>query len=42
MKNTAVKNKNRISRVYCLSRSFEHIFSAILKTVHSDKSNGNK
>ena len=27
MKNNAVQNKNTISRVYCLSRSFEHIFS---------------
>ena len=42
MKNNAVQSKNRISRVYCLSRSFENIFPAILKTVHSDKSNGNK
>ena len=41
MKNNAVQNKNTISRVYCLSRSFEHIFPAILKTVHSDKSNVN-
>ena len=42
MKNNAVQNKNTISRVYCLSRSFEHIFPAILKTVHSDKSSGKK
>ena len=42
VKNNAVQNKNTISRVYCLSRSFEHIFPAILKTVHSGKSNGNK
>ena len=38
MKNNAVQNKNTISSVYCSSRSFEHIFPAILKTVHSDKS----
>ena len=42
MKNNAVQNKNTISRVYCLSRSFEHIFPAILKTVHLDKSNDKK
>ena len=42
MKNNAVQNKNTISRVCCLSRSFEHIFPAILKALHSDKSKGNK
>ena len=42
MKNNAVQNKNTISGVYCSSRSFEHIFPAILKTVHSEKSNSNK
>ena len=34
MKNNAVQNKNAISGVYCSSRSFEHIFSLILKTFH--------
>ena len=42
MKTNAVQNKNTIPGVYCSSRSFEHIFSAILKTVYSDKSNSNK
>ena len=42
MKNNAVQNKNTMSRVYCLSRSFEHIFPTILKTVHPDKSSSNK
>ena len=42
MKNNAVQNKNTILRVYCLSSAFELIFPAILKTVYSDKSNGNK
>ena len=42
MKNNAAQNKNTISGVYCSSRSFEHIFPAILKTVHSDKSNSNR
>ena len=42
MKSNAVKSKNISPGVYCSSRSFEHIFPAILKTVHSDKSNGNK
>ena len=42
MKSNAVQNKNTISGVFCSSRSFEHIFPAILKTVHSDKSNVNK
>ena len=42
MKNNPVQNKNTISGVYCLSRSFEHIFPAILKTVYSHKSNSNK
>ena len=42
MKSNAVQSKNTISGVFCSSRSFEHIFPAILKTVHSDKSNGNK
>ena len=41
MKNNAVQNKNTISRGYCLPRSFEQIFPAILKTV-SDKSDSNK
>ena len=36
------KKKNTISGVYCSSRSFEHIFPAILKTVHSDKNNVKK
>ena len=39
MKNNAVQNESTISGVYCSSRSFEHIFPTILKTVHSDKSN---
>ena len=34
--------KSTISRVYCLSRFLEHIFAAILKAVHADKSNSNK
>ena len=42
MKNNAVQNKNTTSGVYCSSRSFEQMFPAILKTVHSDKSNSNK
>ena len=42
MKSNAVKNKDTISGVYCSSRSFGHVFSAILKTVHSDKGNCNK
>ena len=42
MKNNAVQSKNISPGVYCSSRSFEHIFPAILKAVHSDKSNGNK
>ena len=42
MKNNAVQNKNTISGAYFSSRSFEHIFPAILETGHSDKSNGNK
>ena len=36
MKKNAVQNKNAISRF------FEHIFLAILKTVHSAKSNSNR
>ena len=42
MKYNAVQKKSTISGVYCSSRSFEHMFRAILKTVHSDKSNSNK
>ena len=42
MRNNAVQNKNTTSGVYYSSRSFEHIFPAILKTVRSDKSNSNK
>ena len=42
MKNNAVQSKNISPGVYCSSRSFEHISPAILKAVHSDKSNGNK
>ena len=42
MKSNAGQSKNTISGVFCSSRSFEHIFPAILKTVHSDKSNVNK
>ena len=42
MNNNAVQNKNTISGVYCSSMSFENIFPAILKTVHSDKSNSNR
>ena len=42
MNNNAVQNKNTISGVHCSSMSFEHIFPAILKTVHSDKSNSNR
>ena len=34
LKNNAVQNKN--------TRSFEHTFPAILKTVHSDKRNSNR
>ena len=41
MMNNAAQNKNTISAVYCSLTSFEHIFTAILKTVHSDKSNSN-
>ena len=42
MSNNAVQNKNTISGVQYSSRSFEHRFLAILKTVHSHKSNSNK
>ena len=42
MKNNAVQNKNTISGVYCSSRSFEHMFTTILKTVYSAKNNSNK
>ena len=42
MKKDAVQNKNTISGVYCSSRSLEHIFPDILKTVHSDKSSTNR
>ena len=42
MKTNAVQNKNTIPGVYCSSRSFEHIFPAILKTVYSEKRNSNK
>ena len=42
MKNNSIQNKHILSSVYYLPKFFEHIFPAILKTVHSDKSNGNK
>ena len=42
IQNNVVQNKNTISGVYCSSRSFEYIFPAILKTVHSEKSKKKK
>ena len=42
MKNNTVQNKNTTLGVYYSSRSFERIFPAIMKTVHSAKSNSNR
>ena len=42
MKNNTVQNNNRTLAVYYSSRSFVHIFPAIMKTVHSTKSNSNR
>ena len=42
MRNNEVQNKNTMPGVYYSSRSFEHIFPAILKTVHSDQSSSNR